>query len=76
MTLKGKNNVLGCNLLLNCWTKQLQTLHVHTCRSHDVVGTGQCFMYVVFPTARKKGRVLARKRALLMREIHPKGHFC
>ena len=22
----------------------------------------------------KKGRVLARKRALLMREIHPKGH--
>ena len=31
---------------------------------------------VAFPTALKKGRVLARKGALLMREIHPKGHFC
>ena len=31
---------------------------------------------LVFRTAWKKGRVLARKRALLMREIHPKGHFC
>ena len=30
---------------------------------------------IVFPTAYKKGRVLARKGALLMREIHPKGHF-
>ena len=32
--------------------------------------------YFVFPTAWKKGRVPARKKALLMREIHPKGHFC
>ena len=32
-------------------------------------------IHLVFPTARKKGRVLARKWALLMREIHPKGHF-
>ena len=34
------------------------------------------FSCVVIPTARKKGRVLARKRALLMHEIHPKVHFC
>ena len=34
--------LLWCDRGLNSWTKQLQILQVH--RSHDVEGTGQCFV--------------------------------
>ena len=51
---------------------------IHTFRGHSTMYKGlRCALAVITSVSHslKKGRVLARKRALLMREIHRKGTF-
>ena len=46
---------------------------MHICVNHLLVDISHD---IVFPHSLKKGQGAGQKRALFMREIHPKGHFC